>query len=339
MKKTVMILLTLLTIISCGSSDSEDSESTATSLNGIPVSTWMYQIQNLEETSHIDNLYHTEYDMLVVEPGFNLKDSPYDTPYLVTRLKQKPNGDRRLLLAYIDIGEAEDYRTYWHESWEAPTANHPGSPAFLITIDPDGWSGNYPVAYWDPSWKNIWLNSTGIIRQLVNYGFDGVYLDWVEAYDDDTVRQYADARNINPEAAMMAFIGQIRETARKINPHFLIVVQNAPYLLDHNPGLYASIIDAVAFEDTWFYGEGDAGWHSPRAGDLRGGERHADDYSTENRINQNKKYLALGKPVFTVDYCISSQNAASVYLAARENGFIPLVTRVSLSEITLTPPF
>jgi cysteinyl-tRNA synthetase len=137
----------------------------------------------------------------------------------------------------------------------------------------------------------------------------------------------------------MQFIKEIRDTARSINPGFLVVVQNAPYLIDENPAFYASIIDALATEDTWFFGEGDADWHSPNAGDLRGGERHADDYSTANRIIQNKKYLARGIPVFTVDYCISGQNAAFTYRASRQNGFIPLVTRVSLSEITQTPPF
>jgi len=58
-----------------------------------------------------------------------------------------------------------------------------------------------------------------------------------------------------------------------------------------------------------------------------------------NRIVQNKKYLKLGIPVFTIDYCISKRKAKKVYSASRKNGFIPLVTRVSLSKITKTPPF
>lgn len=338
MKRLFFIFLIIINIIYC-INETDDSEPTGVSINGVIVSTWMYQIQNLGDTTHINNLYNTDYDMLVVEPGFNFKEDAYDTDYLVSKLKFKTNDDRRILLAYIDIGEAEDYRTYWLDSWKAPTENNHGNPDFLITIDPDGWSGNYPVAYWDEDWKKIWLEENGIIKKLVNYGFDGVYLDWVEAYDDDAVREYAENNNINPKKAMLEFIKEIREIAKKINPDFLIVVQNAPYLLDYNPELYKSIVDATAFEDTWFYGEGDADWDSPQAGDLQGGERQEDEYSTENRIKQMKKYLSYSIPVFTVDYCISETNAAFVYKTSRENGFIPLVTRVSLSEITETPPF
>jgi cysteinyl-tRNA synthetase len=70
-----------------------------------------------------------------------------------------------------------------------------------------------------------------------------------------------------------------------------------------------------------------------------GGDRHEGGFSTANRIIQNKKYLALDIPVFSVDYCISESNADQVYRDSRNNGFIPLVTRVPLSEITETPPF
>ena len=130
----------------------------------------------------------------------------------------------------------------------------------------------------------------------------------------------------------------MRNLGKSINPKFLVVPQNAPYLLDANPTFYTSIIDALATEDTWFYGEGDVLWNDADAGDLSGGDRHAGDYSTTNRIAQSKKYLARGIPVFTVDYCISNKNANQTYINAYTNGFSPLVTRVPLTNITETPP-
>ena len=338
-----IIFFLLLLLIGCGKEDdtepSNNNENrTSTTLNGIEIYTWMYQIQWLDEKATIDELDATPYDMLVVEPGHNFTTDVYDVNYLVSSLKQKPNGEERLLLAYIDIGQAEDYRTYWESNWVAPTETSIGSPSFLLTIDPDGWSGNYPVAYWDPSWQNIWLGVNGIIPILANYGFDGVYLDWVEAYDDDKVREAALAQGINTEDEMMNFIEGIRDLGKSINPDFLVVPQNAPYLLDSDPNRYISIIDALATEDTWFYGEGDVAWENPHAGDLTGGDRHDGEYSTANRITQSKKYLDLGIPVFSVDYCISESNAAKTYSKAYENGFIPLVTRVPLTNITDTPP-
>ena len=101
--------------------------------------------------------------------------------------------------------------------------------------------------------------------------------------------------------------------------------KNETSLLDADPDRYNSAIDALATEDTWFYGEGDVSWNSSNAGDLTGGDRHAGDYSTANRIEQSKKYLDLGIPVFSVDYCISESNAEQTYINAYNNGFIPLV--------------
>lgn len=355
MKKTRLLLtfLVLILLAGCGSEGFDDSDEyeeiefeldahtyqTSVMLNEIEVETWMYQIQWLDTREAIDALDETEYDMLVVEPGFNFIDEAYDTAYMISALKYKPDGEERILLAYIDIGQAEDYRSYWGEDWVAPTKKRPGSPDFLVTVDPDGWSGNYPVAYWDPEWLELWLAYGGLIEQIVAYGFDGVYLDWVEAYDDDAVREAAEEQGIDPERAMLTFIKGIHERGQTMKPGFLMVPQNAPYLLDTDPALYVSLIDAVAMEDTWYYGEGDAEWDDRKAGDLSGGERHSEGYSTEERIAQSKKYLELGIPVFTVDYCIDAENANEVYYSARENGFVPLVTRVSLSGITETPPY
>lgn len=203
-----LIFLPMVLLIACGEGNENGEDQgpsldnvvkTSTTLNGIEIFNWMYQIQWLDENATIDELDNTPYDMLVVEPGFNFTEDPYDVTYLVPTLKQKSNGDERILLAYIDIGQAEDYRTYWENTWVAPTATEIGSPLFLLTIDPDGWTGNYPVAYWDTRWQDIWLGANGLIEQIAGYGFDGIYLDWVEAYDDDKVREAASAQGINTE--------------------------------------------------------------------------------------------------------------------------------------------
>ena len=41
----------------------------------------------------------------------------------VARLRKKPDGKPRLVLAYLSVGEAEDYRAYWKKGWkEKPPA-------------------------------------------------------------------------------------------------------------------------------------------------------------------------------------------------------------------------
>lgn len=299
------------------------------------VQSWMYQIQDLDEDGAVETLATTEYDLLVIEPGNNFSEWAYDTQWIVNQLREKPGGGARILLAYIDIGQAEDYRSYWQDDWIPPKGNRRGDPDFLITSDSDGWSGNYPVAYWDNAWQSYWLGQDGIVAELAQLGFDGIYLDWVEAYDNDMVRDAASEFGISPEDSMVEFIEKLGAAGRAINPEFLVVAQNAIYLIDVDPKRYINAIDALAVEDTWFHGWGDSDWDDPDGGDQR--DRHEDEYSTEARLAQISRYQSAGLPVFSVDYALKKNNVEQVYHEALEQGFIPLVSRVALSKLTETP--
>lgn len=334
-------LLTLATSLACSS----PAPSSATDADPTPrtrvqrlqdAQTWMYQIQELNDPAKLATLAATDYPMLVIEPGQNFTDSPYDMANIISTLRTAPDGTERLLLAYVDIGQAEDYRDYWESNWVAPTENDAGDPDFLLTIDPDGWSGNYVVAYWDPAWKNMWTGNFGIVAELARAGFDGIYMDWVEAYDDEAVISRADDLGLDEADEMFLFIEEMDTAGEAVSEDFLIVAQNAPYLLDEDPARYGRTINALAVEDTWWHGDGDVPWDDPRAGDLH--ERHDGDYTTPNRLAQYKKYTDVSIPVFTVDYCLSEQNAAEVYRDARALGLRPLVTQVPLSQNTDTPP-
>ena len=57
-------------------------------------------------------------------------------------MQRKPDGGARIVLAYLSIGEAEDYRSYWQRDWSV------SPPAWLGAENPD-WPGNYAVNYWD----------------------------------------------------------------------------------------------------------------------------------------------------------------------------------------------
>lgn len=298
--------------------------------------TWMYQIQNITRRGAITALAKTDYPVLVVEPTYTIKgDEDFDVKQMIRRLRTTPRGKRRVILAYVDIGEAESYRTYWENSWQAPSGGNPGSPDFILTEDPDGWSDNYPVAYWDKRWQNIWLGSRGIIRRLAKLGFDGVYMDWVEAYDDETVKAKARHSHVNAANEMVVFIRRIKRSGRVAKGDWLVVPQNAPYLINKVPG-YAKLIDGLGVEDTWFRGEADASWNNPRGGDIK--NRRHDKYSAPALLRQYRKYKRAGKPVFSVYYCLKPENARRVYRLAGENGLRALVTRVSLSRVTKTPP-
>ncbi len=193
-------------------------------------STWMYQIQGLDRRGAITALAKTDYPLLVLEPTLTVKgDEDFNTKRMLQRLRWTPKGKRRVILAYVNIGEAERFRTYWKDSWRAPSGGNPGTPDFILTEDPDGWSGVFPVAYWDKRWQNIWLGDRGIVRRMAKLGFDGIYMDWVEAYDDETVKAKARRGHINAAREMVTFIRRMRRSGRRAKSDFLVVGQNAPY--------------------------------------------------------------------------------------------------------------
>ena len=73
----------------------------------------------------------------------------------------------------MSIGEAEDYRFYWREEWDD------SGPSWLDVENAD-WPGNYKVRFWDSGWQSIMLQYAD---RILAAGFDGVYLDIIDAYE------------------------------------------------------------------------------------------------------------------------------------------------------------
>ncbi len=121
----------------------------------------------------LDAVASTDHDLLVVDAF--VFDDPL-TQDEVEGLKTKANGGRRLVISYMSIGEAEDYRFYWDAQWkESP-------PSWLAAENPD-WEGNYKVRYWDPAWQAILFGSPdSYLDRILAAGFDGVYLDIIDAF-------------------------------------------------------------------------------------------------------------------------------------------------------------
>jgi len=87
----------------------------------------------------------TNYDVIIMDLFHN--ETAY-TANEIELLKTKQNGGKRLVISYMSIGEAEDYRYYWQESWNTY------KPDWLEPENPD-WAGNYKVRYWEKKWQEI----------------------------------------------------------------------------------------------------------------------------------------------------------------------------------------
>jgi cysteinyl-tRNA synthetase len=299
------------------------------------VRTFMYQLQGIENPAAVAALAKSDYDLLVVEPTGTVRDqATFDMKGMVAKLHEGKSG--RIVLAYLDAGQAESFRGYWKPDWKAPTRTARGNPDFILIPDPDGWSDDYVVAYWDPRWQQtIAGGKDSQVRAAMAAGFDGVYLDWIDAYSDDRVVEEAKKEKVDPAHAMVDFLLLIRKSAREINPAALVVQQNAIELIDADPRLLDAI-DALGVEDTWFAGKSNAKWGTKNAGDVA--NRYKDESSTAGRLKQYAKYQKAGKPVLSIDYCLKPKNAAMVYEEARKHGLIPLVSQVPLDRLTETPP-
>jgi cysteinyl-tRNA synthetase len=328
--------------------DSE-GESVKQPLDLDEVQYWAYQLQEISEPGSVPALEASHYDMLVLEPtrtDWSSDDRLFDTKAMVTRLKNSAASDdlhRKLVIAYIDIGEAEDWRWYWTWStdWDCVPPIPEDWPDYILSCDPDGWSGNYPLAYWDARWKDIIIygenqdssphgDYNSVIDEVIKSGFDGIYLDWVEAFEDDSVIVAAQQSGVDPAKEMIGFIREMRDYASLRDPNFIIIQQNAAALIDGHPEL-TNVIDAIAQEAIWYDGDADVDWDDPKGYDYANDQELVDYY-----IDYLWEYQVAGLPVFDCEYAL--EEAADAYTNAKNAGFIPYVTRRSLSRLTTTPP-
>lgn len=126
------------------------------------------------QQKYLAALHSSRTDLLLIDPHYHGKRLP---PEVVAALKHKPGGARRQVLAYLSIGEAEDYRHYWRDQWST------APPAWLGPENPH-WPGNFRVRYWHPDWQSIIMgHSDSSLDQILAQGFDGVYLDIIDAYE------------------------------------------------------------------------------------------------------------------------------------------------------------
>ena len=141
-----------------------------------PVRNWGYWLSSFA----INDVVAAPHDLLVVDNGVsaNRRFMRQRTRDEVARMKQRPDGSRRLLLAYLSIGEAERYRAYWRPEWY----DRNKKPTWLGPANPE-WDGNYFVQYWAPEWQALMFGKPeSYLDIIMAQGFDGVYLDRADAF-------------------------------------------------------------------------------------------------------------------------------------------------------------
>ncbi len=270
--------------------------------DGLPwneVRSWAYWLDNPD----VRQLGASRFDLLVIDSSADGSAAHAFTADQIETLRRTV--PRRRVVAYLSIGQAESYRGYWQRGWR------PGSPGWLGAQDP-AWHGNYWVRYWQPAWQEVIYRS---LDAMIAAGFDGVYLDRVDAYQEE----YAAGH----EQDMVQFVAQLARYARARSPlgeDFGIIAQNAEELAGDHPD-YVRLVTGIAREEVY----------------LR-----ATDIPTSRAARaQAERYLDLflhgGKLVLTVDYASRPELICSAYRLARAKGYIPYVTDVGLDRLPSDP--
>jgi cysteinyl-tRNA synthetase, unknown class len=269
------------------------------------VRTWGYQLR----ITSLEPLATSDTDLVVVDQGYAARHDGkllFDNSEVAT-LRRRPDGKSRIVLAYLSIGEAEQYRGYWQAAW----CKRATAPAWLGAVNPH-WPGNYPVRFWNADWQRLILDpAKGSLAQLKSLGFDGVFLDRADVYSE-----WAE-ENRHAEADMIAFLNRIATVARANDPNFLVVMQNAEELLTHAP--VRKLLDGVAKED------------------LLNGIDFKEDSNPPEEIKASLEFLrqatADGIPVLAVEYLSKSDKIDASRQRLVALGFVPTFAPRLLDEL------
>lgn len=227
------------------------------------------------------------------------------------------------VLAYFSIGEAEDYRWYWQAGWT------PGDPEWLGPENPD-WHGNYKVRFWMDGWRQILFGvpegpDESTLDRILDQGFDGMYLDIVDAYD---YWSRENPENPNAPHLMVELLHDLAEYAQvtRGRPDFLVIPQNGEWLPEDAPGadrpVYYAAVDGIGAEDAFYYGEADENNpYNPRPG-----------------LEMLDTMVDSGKVVLSVEYLTDPGPVDQYYSLALARGFVPLATVRELDQLVYRDP-
>jgi len=295
---------------------------------------WAIQLQGLRRLGAPDRLSRADVDVVVIDRVHTVKGAENFALGAVVKQVHASAGKSRpakLCLAYVNIGQAEDYRTYWREGWTAPKGDAPGEPAFILGKDPEGWRGNFPVAFWDPRWRTVVFGAhSSLLDGAIRDGFDGVVLDWVMGFENPDVQEAAKLSGVDPAAEMARLIRDLSAYARERRPGFLVFPLNAAGLLEARPDLIP-VLSGVVQEDVSFAGAASSDWNDPMNADLA--IAVSGEWSTETHVRRLTNLRARGLTILTVDYASEERNRKAAEALARRHGFVPFVSRTPLDRV------
>ncbi|MHA1304559.1 MAG: MJ1477/TM1410 family putative glycoside hydrolase [Candidatus Heimdallarchaeaceae archaeon] len=273
-------------------------------VNGFLVNDFAYQLQNID----IDEISQSKFDFVILDYS---ADGSEETEFTAAQVqKMKEGEEKKIVVSYMSIGEAETYRFYWDPTWDADNDGIPdeGAPGWLDVENPD-WEGNYKVKYWDPDWQSIIFGSNySYLDRIINAGFDGCYLDIIDAFE------YYEESYPSAKQEMIDFVISLSEYAKSKNENFLVIPQNGEILLEDEN--YRNAIDGIGREDVYF---------------LDNTQR--DSYIIDEIVDLLHLLTNEGKLVMIIDYPTLHSRVVQFYSFAYEDGFLAYAPPRALDKL------
>lgn len=301
MFKTIMTLVLCVLVVSCGGSGdtSEDDDTSERTDLITAVENWAYQLQNIDP----DEIGSSNYDLVVIDYSADGSD---DEAFSADDVDTMRGSNDKLVISYMSIGEAEDYRYYFD-----------ADAAYVDEENPE-WPGNYKVHYWEDAWQEVIL---GYVDKLIVAGFDGAYLDIIDGYEYYGPGGDSGLERASAADDMADFVIAIAEHARESDENFLIFPQNGSGIINDaaDADAYFTAIDGIGAEDTFYFGD----------------EENDNDLDVQDATVANlDEFVAQGKLVLSVDYLTEADKIDDFYERAAAQSYIPYATVRELDALT-----
>ncbi len=248
------------------------------------VFTWAVVLQKVPVRQLVQSLA----GLLVVDPD----------AYTRAEVEQMQRG-HRLVLAYLSVGEAEAYRRSFSQ---------PEIRSLIIRENPD-WKDNFRVAYWDNRWSAVMASS---VSEILSQGFDGLFLDVVDAWEDYPASATA-------RADMARLICRIADQAHALNPQALILLQNSHELFE-DPTVFQRVdgLSQESLHASWSKKKPAPAWLARKRAALA-------------RLRQRGKFIGL------IEYTRDPVKMRLIKEKALRQGFIPYFTTKNLERLFPIP--
>ena len=177
------------------------------------VQNWAIQLQGAD----VNQIVAAGYDLVVIDYS---KDGTDSRAYSYSEIERVRSAGT-IVLAYLSIGEASDFRFYWQDDWGED------NPSFIGPDNPN-WRGAYRARYWERGWWEQAVRPH--LDRILDAGFDGVSLDGV----DTNWFWYLQGQDLVLSADRMAqLVRKVAEYARdRSGETFIVCPTNGLTMLD-----------------------------------------------------------------------------------------------------------